>query len=149
MSGVTVYVIGIFVIRICFVLRISNLNDRKNKLSPPSRGLLEVSRSTGGAFIPVYQVWNCCMSGLHIHISNRMEILAQALARIVRIPSPSALTPEIIIVQSRGMERWVSMALAELNGICAAAYFPFPNAFLEDLFKKMRPDLPEISPFDS
>jgi exodeoxyribonuclease V gamma subunit len=88
------------------------------------------------------------MSGLHIHISNRMEILAQALARIVRIPSPSALTPEIIIVQSRGMERWVSMALAELNGICAAAYFPFPNAFLEDLFKKMRPDLPEISPFD-
>ena len=77
-----------------------------------------------------------------------MEILAQALARIVRIPSPSALAPEFIVVQSRGMERWVSMALAELNGICAAAYFPFPNAFLEDIFKKMRPDLPDISPFD-
>ena len=88
------------------------------------------------------------MSGLHVHISNRMEILAQELARIVRTPSPSALTPEIIIVQSRGMERWVSMALAEHNGICAATYFPFPNAFLEDIFKKMKPDLPEISPFD-
>ena len=40
------------------------------------------------------------------------------------------------------------MALAEHNGICASAYFPFPNAFLEDIFKKMRPDLPVISPFD-
>ena len=77
-----------------------------------------------------------------------MEILAQELARIVRTPLPSPLTRETIIVQSRGMERWVSMALAEHNGVCANAYFPFPNTFLEDIFKKMRPDLPGISPFD-
>ena len=88
------------------------------------------------------------MSGLHFHISNRMEVLAQALAQIVRTPLLSPLTPEIIIVQSRGMERWVSMALAGHNGVCANAYFPFPNTFLEDIFKKIKPDQPEISAFD-
>ncbi len=87
------------------------------------------------------------MPGLHIHISNRMEILAQKLAMIVRTPLPSPLTPEIVIVQSRGMERWVSMELARYNGICANACFPFPNAFLEDIFKIMMPDLPEMSPY--
>ena len=88
------------------------------------------------------------MAGLHIHISNRMEILVRQLADIFRTPLLAPLTPETIIVQSRGMERWVSMALAEHNGISANAYFPFPNTFLEDLFKKMVPDLPELSPFD-
>lgn len=88
------------------------------------------------------------MPGLYIHISNRMEILARELAGIVRMPLNSPLTPEIIIVQSRGMERWVSMALAGHNGICANACFPFPNAFLESIFKQMIPDLPEMSVFD-
>ena len=88
------------------------------------------------------------MSGLHIHISNRMEILARELAGIVRTPLRSPLTPETIIVQSRGMERWVAMALAGHNGICANACFPFPNAFLEDIFRQMMPDLPEMSAFD-
>ncbi len=77
-----------------------------------------------------------------------MEILAKQLAGIVRTPLPTPLTPEIIVVQSRGMERWISMELAGLNGVSANCSFPFPNAFLEDIFKKMRPDLPAISPFD-
>jgi len=88
------------------------------------------------------------MPGLNIYTSNRMEILAEQLAQIIRNPLPSPLTPEIIVVQSRGMERWISMTLAGLHGISANCLFPFPNAFLEDIFKKMRPDLPEISPFD-
>ena len=46
------------------------------------------------------------------------------------------------------MERWVSMALARRNGICANMAFPFPNAFLDDLFRRILPDLPDPSPFD-
>jgi exodeoxyribonuclease V gamma subunit len=88
------------------------------------------------------------MPGLTIYTSNRMEILAEQLARIIHHPLASPLTPEIIVVQSRGMERWISMALAELHGISANCVFPFPNAFLEDIFRNLMPDLPDTSPFD-
>jgi len=88
------------------------------------------------------------MAGLSVYSSNRLEILAKKLAGIVQTPLPTPFTTEIIVVQSRGMERWVSMELARLNGVSANCCFPFPNAFLEDIFKKMMPDLPEISPFD-
>ena len=88
------------------------------------------------------------MNGLNVFTSNRMEILAEQLAQIVREPLSSPLSPEIIIVQSKGMERWVSMKIAEHNGICANCFFPFPNAFLHKMFKIVIPDLPDESPFD-
>ena len=88
------------------------------------------------------------MRNLKIYTGNHMEILAQQLARIVREPLPSPLVPEIIVVQSRGMERWVSMEIAAHNGICANCSFLFPNRFLHEIVKKIIPDLPEDSPFD-
>ena len=88
------------------------------------------------------------MHNLQIYTSNHMEILAQELAWIVRDPLPFPLAPEIIVVQSRGMERWVSMEIARHNGICANCSFPFPNVFLQEIVKKIIPDLPEDSPFD-
>ena len=88
------------------------------------------------------------MQGLTVYTSNHMEILARQLARIVREPLPSPLVPEIIVVQSRGMERWVSMEIAAHNGICANCSFLFPNLFLHEIVKKIIPDLPEDSHFD-
>ncbi|MFZ0130978.1 MAG: exodeoxyribonuclease V subunit gamma [Desulfobacterales bacterium] len=88
------------------------------------------------------------MSGLKIYTGNRLEILADRLVEVVREPLATALETETVIVQSRGMERWVSMALARRNGICANMGFPFPNAFLDDLFRRFLPDLPQPSPFD-
>jgi len=85
---------------------------------------------------------------LKLFTSNRLEILAKQLSETVQTPLPTPFTPEIIVVQSRGMERWISMELAGLNGISANCSFPFPNAFLEDIFKRLTPDLPAISPFD-
>ena len=88
------------------------------------------------------------MSGLKIFTSNRLEILSGQLAQIVRTPLPNALNQEIIVVQSRGMERWISIELARQNGISANCDFPFPNVFLEDIFRKIIPNLPEASLFD-
>ena len=80
--------------------------------------------------------------------SNRLEILADRLSEIVRHPKSSPLEPETIIVQSRGMERWVSMALAHRNKICANVWYPFPNSFLKTMFRRILSDLPERSPFE-
>ena len=88
------------------------------------------------------------MNGLNIFTGNRMEILAEQLAQIVREPLPSPLSPEIIVVQSKGMARWVSMEIAAHNGICGNCFFPFPNTFLHEMFKIVIPDLPDESPFD-
>ncbi|MBW1822575.1 MAG: exodeoxyribonuclease V subunit gamma, partial [Deltaproteobacteria bacterium] len=88
-------------------------------------------------------------TSLKIYTSNRLEILAGQLAQIVREPLSSPFTQETIVVQSLGMERWVSMELASHNGISANCYFPFPNKFLQDIFAKIIPDLPDYSPFES
>ena len=88
------------------------------------------------------------MSGIHVYTSNHMEILAKHLAHVVRAPLDAPLTPETIVVQSSGMERWISLELARINGVCANCSFPFPNAFLENIFTKLMPNLPEVLPFD-
>ncbi len=88
------------------------------------------------------------MSGLKLYISNRLELLALELARVVRKPLPSALTTEIIIVQSRGMARWVSLKIADANGIAANIQFPFPNTFLQDVFSRIHKEPIDTSFFD-
>jgi len=85
---------------------------------------------------------------LRLFTSNRLEILAEALADVLRTPLASVLDKEEIVVQSQGMKRWVSMQLAERHGICANCGFSFPNAFVYDLFRKTISGLPEFSPFD-
>jgi len=84
---------------------------------------------------------------LTVYTSNRMELLADALAERVRVPLSSPLTPEIIVVQSAGMQRWLSMELAARFGIWANCRYPFPNAMLRELFRVAFPGLPEKCPF--
>ncbi len=83
------------------------------------------------------------MSDLTLYLCNRMEKLAEKLAETIRNPLPGVFDTEIIIVHSKGMQRWIALKLAEINGICANIDFPFPNAFVDDCFLKIIPDLPE------
>lgn len=80
---------------------------------------------------------------MRIYRSNRLEVLAQRLAEVVAVPCGgaegkvdplAALQPETIVVQSRGMERWLSQDLAQRLGVWARPSFPFPRAFLEGAF---------------
>ena len=87
------------------------------------------------------------MSNLNLFTSNRLEILAESLAEVLRTPLSSPLEPEIIVIQSLGMERWLSMELARYHGICANYDFPFPNIFVHQVFKQVLPDMPEHSPY--
>jgi len=87
--------------------------------------------------------------GLNVYVSNRLENLATELVREIRTPPAKPLEPDVIIVQSQGMARWVSMQLAEQNRICANTDFPFPNAFLDDLCRRLLPGVQEDRLFES
>ncbi len=88
-------------------------------------------------------------SGFNLYVSNRLEILAKQLAHEIRTPLEKPLEPDLIIVQSQGMARWVSMQLAERNRICANTDFPFPNAFLRYLCRKLLPGMQEDRLFET
>src|ERR1700722_5460088 len=83
------------------------------------------------------------MPRLYLHTGNRLETLFEELAAVVRKPLPSVLQPEIIVVQSLGMGRWLSLELAKQQGICANVQFPFPQRFLSDIFRIALPESPE------
>jgi len=89
------------------------------------------------------------MKRFRLFTGNRLEILAEILAEVLKTPLSSPLAKEMIVVQSKGMERWLSMRLAEHHGICANIAFPFPNAFIYGhMFRKVLAGQPEKSPFD-
>ncbi|NPU83886.1 MAG: exodeoxyribonuclease V subunit gamma [Syntrophaceae bacterium] len=93
------------------------------------------------------------MPGLILHTSNRLEILADRLAEALDAPSADPFQAEVILVQSRGMERWVSLELAKRHGVAANLRFPFPNHFVQEVFRAVLGDAagggkPDSSPFD-
>lgn len=84
--------------------------------------------------------------GIRLRRSNRAEVLLDQLAEAIaagpsasvnaRTPPGDSVRdrvpgPECIAVQGAGMERWVSMRLAERLGVWAQPWFPFPRALAE------------------
>jgi exodeoxyribonuclease V gamma subunit len=77
------------------------------------------------------------MSGLFLHSSNRLEVLAFELAKVLHTPLSSPLATEVIAVQSKGMERWLSLQLATIDSIWANYRFPFPTALIRELLASL------------
>ena len=63
--------------------------------------------------------------------SNRTETLADALTAQVRDRPLGPFEKEVVVVQSRGMERWLMLALTERLGVWANPWFPFPRKLIE------------------
>ena len=89
------------------------------------------------------------MLKLRLYTSNRMENLAESLAEGVLRPLRSPFEPEIILVQSQGMARWLTLQLAQRHGICSNCQFPFPRAFSYAAFRAILPSLPEEAAYES
>ncbi len=68
---------------------------------------------------------------MYVHRSNRAETLLEQLANLVTHPLPDPFVPECVVVQGRGMERWLSQGLARRCGVWANPDFVFPRALLE------------------
>jgi exodeoxyribonuclease V gamma subunit len=85
---------------------------------------------------------------LTLYTGNRMEVLASAFAELVgKRPLRSPFSREVVLVQSRGMQRWLSMQLAARFGVWANGSFPFPNAFIAELFGLLDLEHADSSPF--
>jgi exodeoxyribonuclease V gamma subunit len=84
---------------------------------------------------------------LNIYTSNRMENLVKALAGIVAQPLASPFIAEEIVVQSKGMQRWLAMELAGHFGVWANCNYPFPNAMVWRLFGIVLEEIPDTSAF--
>ncbi len=84
-----------------------------------------------------------------IHTSNRMEILLEHLADVLREPVGPVLSREVVVVQSQGMSRWISMELAKKFGVWGNSSFPFPNKFVRDLFALTMPDITTSDLFEA
>ena len=71
---------------------------------------------------------------MYVHRSNHTEKLVEVLCDVVRRPLASPFERECIVVQGRGMERWLAMQLASRLGVWANPDFPFPRKLIENAF---------------
>jgi len=68
-----------------------------------------------------------------VHRSNRAEVLVEQLGRVVEQPGLSPFDAEILVVQGQGMERWLSMQLADRLGIWANHEVQSLRQFVDEL----------------
>ena len=86
---------------------------------------------------------------LHVHFSNRIERLADALAEVLAEPAAaSALVPETVVVGHAGMDEWLKRALAARLGIAANLDFQQPGSFIWRMLRARDPELPRHSPLE-
>lgn len=80
--------------------------------------------------------------------SNRLEILADRLAALLRQPLRSPLAREVVVTSGSGLARWLGLRLAGRLGICANFHFQLPATFLWTMARAVLRQLPPTSSFD-
>ncbi len=74
---------------------------------------------------------------LFLHTSHKSEYLLQHLAMVVKQYPLSPFDTEVFLIQSQGMERWLSQQLANEFGVWANAQFLFPGKFFDEMARKI------------
>ena len=67
---------------------------------------------------------------LALYPSNKLEHLSFLLTTLLKQQPTGVFTPETILVESPGMQHWVSMQLAKEQGIAMNIDFPLPVRFM-------------------
>ncbi len=71
---------------------------------------------------------------LNVFISNKIEALSKRLAQEY-IADKNPFLKEYIILQTSGMEQWLSVQVAEHTGVFAQFTYSKPNAFIHQLYQ--------------
>lgn len=85
---------------------------------------------------------------LIVERSNRTERLLEGLASRLMKPGRDPLTPNTVVVQGPGMERWIAQSIARDYGILANAVFPFPRGLLDRVFSTLPDSMASKSNLD-
>lgn len=70
------------------------------------------------------------MAGIQIHASNDLEALADSLAGLLGEADVDPFVAQPVVVQSLGVQRWLTWRLAQAGGICAGVKFTNPKKFI-------------------
>lgn len=74
---------------------------------------------------------------LTIYPSNRLEDLVQLLRAVLAQRRGNILTPDTILVESKGMQHWLNLQLATMQGVSMNLQFQMPSSFIWDLARKL------------
>ena len=70
---------------------------------------------------------------LYTYPSNKLEYLVEVLSSLLNYEAKDVFAPSQIIVGSRGMQHWLSMQLAETQGVAMNLNYDMVNGFIVDL----------------
>ncbi|CAK0751264.1 RecBCD enzyme subunit RecC [Gammaproteobacteria bacterium] len=84
---------------------------------------------------------------LNIISSNRVELLLKELANNISThPLSSPILPEVVVVPSPAMARWINQQVASQRGVAANFAYPLSASFVWQLARKLLPGLPDSDP---
>lgn len=75
-------------------------------------------------------------AGFHIITATHLRPLAEHFIAQLRADPLPPQTEEIIVVQSLGMRRWLTLEIARNLGVCASTAMPFPKRFCQQLLTR-------------
>ncbi len=92
---------------------------------------------------------------LHVHRSERADALVSMLGDLVAEPLDDPMTPEVVSVPTRGIERWLTQRLSARlgaspggqDGVCANIDFPFPGSLVNSALALAAGTDPEADPW--
>jgi len=77
-----------------------------------------------------------------LHTSNKTENLLAHLNKVFELqPLSTPFAREVFLIQSQGMERWLSQRIADAFGVCANVDFLFPGKFYNQIAQAIDPNL--------
>ncbi|MEL7294029.1 MAG: exodeoxyribonuclease V subunit gamma, partial [Pseudomonadota bacterium] len=86
---------------------------------------------------------------LALYPSNKLEHLSFLLTTLLRQQPMGVFTPETILVESPGMQHWVSMQLATEHGVAMNIDYPLPVRFMWNTARTVlgQDKVPKQSPY--
>ncbi len=93
--------------------------------------------------------------GVHVHRSERTDVLLRELAAVLAQPPEDPLAPDLVAVPTPGIERFISQGLArclgtsptDRDGICANVLFPSPTTIVNDVVARTTGQDPRTDPW--
>jgi exodeoxyribonuclease V gamma subunit len=83
-------------------------------------------------------------AGLVLATSNRLDHLIDRLATAFAAAPLPPFEREVVMVQSQGLQRWLTLELARRDGVAASLSTPFPRPYCLHLVRRVldQEDLP-------